>query len=221
ATSALAVDALTPPGPPRVAVIGSGFEAQQHVRALAAVRELASVSVFSPNPASRKAFLDRLAHVGVPMTEAPSAPEAVAGAEVVVCAARARDEKPTLHGEWLEAGMTVVSIGSTLPEQRELDVDALTRADLVVADQPDEVLHDTGDLIAATAAGVPVTKKLRSLNEVLTSGDGRPSAEAVVLYKSVGSAVQDLAVAALCLRRAQETGVGTTLAVGTTTVVKP
>jgi ornithine cyclodeaminase/alanine dehydrogenase-like protein (mu-crystallin family) len=65
----------------------------------------------------------------------------VAGADLLVCAARSRDEQPALRGAWLEPGMTVISIGSTVPEQRELDVEAIAGADVVVADQVHEVLR--------------------------------------------------------------------------------
>ena len=107
ATSALAVDVLAPARPLRVGVIGSGFEARHHVRALAATRDLTSVTVFSPNPASRARFTEHLAELAVPLTSAESAEEAVSGADLVVCAARSRDEQPTLRGAWLEPGMLV------------------------------------------------------------------------------------------------------------------
>ena len=64
ATSALAADLLAPPGPLTVSVLGSGFEAKKHVRALAAVRELKSVQVFSPRAESRDRFARELADLG-------------------------------------------------------------------------------------------------------------------------------------------------------------
>ncbi|MFD0692400.1 ornithine cyclodeaminase family protein [Actinomadura fibrosa] len=221
ATSALAVDVLAPAGPLTVGVIGSGFEAQHHVRALAAVREISSVTVFSPNPASRARFVDRLADLGLEMTVAESAPAAVAGADLVICAARSRDESPTLHGAWLEPGMTVVSIGSTLPEQRELDTAAIARAARIVADQVDEVVHETGDMIEAGRAGITCDGTIASLADVVGGrAPGRPSPDAIVIYKSVGAAVQDLAVAAMCVRRATESSAGTVLPVSITPALK-
>jgi len=200
--------------PLRVGVLGSGFEARHHVRALAAARELSAVTVFSPRPTSRAKFLESLADLAQPMTAADSAPEVLAGADLVLCAARSRDERPVLRGAWLEPGMTVVSIGSTLPEQRELDAEAIARAEVIVADQVDEVTHDTGDIIAAKQAGVDFAEKLVSLGDVVAGRvTGRPSPEAIVLYKSVGAALQDLAVAAMCARRAAERRAGTLLPV--------
>lgn len=214
ATSALAADVLVPPGPLVVAVIGSGFEARNHVRALAAVRDLKAVHVYSPRRESRTRFVAELADVPMPVAAAESAEAAVADASLVVCAARSRDESPTLRGAWLRPGMTVVSIGSTLPEQREVDTEVLARADLVVADVLEEVLEDTGDLIAARAVGLDVAAKTIALADLIGGRrPGRTSDDQIAVYKSVGAAVQDLAVAGLCVRRAEQLGLGARLPV--------
>lgn len=202
-------------------MIGSGFEAQNHVRALAATRTLSSVTVFSPNPASRTRFTRELADPGLELAIAESPEAAVADADLVICAARSRDEQPTLREA--AAGVTVVSIGSTLPEQRELATEVIARADVIVADMVDEVTEDTGDLIAARKAGVDLTGKVVPLTDVVSGRvTGRPTddPDAVVIYKSVGSAAQDLAVAAMCVRRAAELSVGIELPATITPVSK-
>ena len=107
----------------------------------------------------------------------------------------------------------MLSIGSTLPEQREVDTDVIAAADLLVADVIDEVLHGTGDLLAAAAAGIDPAGRTVSLADVVSGRHpGRTGPDQVVLYKSVGSAAQDLAVAAMCAARARELGLGTELA---------
>lgn len=212
ATSALAADLLAPAGTLAIAVIGSGFEAKNHVRAIAAIRDFKSVQVYSPRAESRTQFTRELSDLACPVTAAESPQAALVGADLVICAARARDEAPTLRGQWLSAGMTVVSIGSTLPEQREVDPDVLAKANFLVADMVNEVLEDTGDLVAARDAGVDAEAKTYSLGDLVTGRRaGRTASDEVALYKSVGSAVQDLAVATMCLRRAEELGVGTLL----------
>jgi ornithine cyclodeaminase/alanine dehydrogenase len=112
----------------------------------------------------------------------------------------------------LRPGSTVVSIGSTLREQREVDPETIRCADVIVADMVQEVLHDTGDLIAAKAAGIDIIDRITSLADV-TAGrcKGRTDPQQIVLYKSVGSAVQDLAVAAMCVEAAQKIGIGVQL----------
>ncbi len=213
AASAVAIDALTPRAPLRVAVVGSGFEASNHVSALASVREIAGLRVFSPTEAHRRRFAqEATAMLGVEARAVASADEAVRDADLVIAAARSRDESPTVRGASLRPDATVVSIGSTLPEQRELDVDAIGRSALIVADAPDEVMAETGDMLAATAAGVDVTGTLVSLADLIggTATRRRPDGS-IAIYKSVGSALQDVTVSELCLRRARERGLGRSL----------
>ncbi|WP_327116332.1 ornithine cyclodeaminase family protein [Nocardia sp. NBC_01730] len=212
ATSALAADLLAVPGPVTVGVIGSGFEAKKHVRALAAVREFDAARVFSPRAESRARFAEELADLDTSIVPAESPQAAVAGANLVICAARSYDESPILLGEWLQPGTTVVSIGSTVREQREVDPEVIARADVVIADVLEEVLHDSGDLIAAAAAGIDVTDRIAALSDLVSGRHpGRTTAEQIVVYKSVGSAVQDLAVAAMCADAARKAGLGSEL----------
>ena len=180
-----------------MAVIGSGFEAKTHLEALAGTMPLGPVSVFSPRETSRAAFCEAMAAKGIAVRSADSAREAVAASDLVICAARSRDESPTLLGAWLRPGMTVVSIGSTLPEQRELDAEAIGRADVIVADMIEEVAHDFAD-------------RLVSLADVVSGRHpARTDPGQILIYKFVGAAVQDLAVAAMCVARARTLGIGT------------
>ena len=210
ATSALAARRLCTNTAPSIALIGSGFEARTHLEAMARSGPIGTATVFSPRPASRQSFCDAMDAIGISAVSTPSPQAAIEGADLIICAARSRDESPTLLGEWLAPGATVVSIGSTLPEQRELDVEAIRRADMIVADMVEEVAHDTGDMMAATSAGVEFGRRIVSLEDVVC-GDhpGRTDSAQIVIYKSVGAALQDLAVAALCVERALAAGLGT------------
>lgn len=212
ATSALAARRLCAEQGPRIAVIGSGFEARAHLEAMARSGPLGDVVVYSPRESSRIAFCDIMAGKGITVRPEQSAEAAVAASDLVICAARSRDETPTILGSWLRPGMTVLSIGSTLPEQRELDPEAIARADLIVADMAEEVAHDTGDMIAAAKAGVEFADKLIELSAVISAAHpGRTDPAQIVIYKSVGAAIQDLAVAAMCVERARAAGIGTAI----------
>ena len=212
-TSAVAVDRIAPPGPLRLAVLGSGREASTHLSAIATVRPVKALAVFSPTPANREAFAKKAgAEFSVECRAADSARAAVEGADLVIAAARSHDETPVLQGAWLKPGMMVVSIGSTVPEQREVDPDVAGRAEVIVADVPDEVAHETGDMIAARAAGVAFEHKIVSLGDVVRGTRAvRQARDNIVLFKSVGSGLQDIAVAELCFARARAAGVGVEL----------
>lgn len=208
ATAALAVDRLAPQRPLTVGVVGSGFEARGALECLAAVRTLKSVRVFSPTPTSRERFAQGF-RPALDITAVDFPEAAVRAADVVLCAARSRDESPVLRGAWLPAGTTVVSLGSTLPEQREVDEETMARAACIVADMPEEVMHDTGDGIAATNAGVDLSGKLVPLSDLVAGRIApRRSAADIVLYKSVGSALQDIVVAEILFARARQFGRG-------------
>jgi ornithine cyclodeaminase/alanine dehydrogenase-like protein (mu-crystallin family) len=211
ATAAVAVDKLAPARPLKVGVIGAGFEARAALDCLRAVRTLQQVRVYSPTPASRERFAESY-RPALDIVAVGEAAQAVQGADLVICAARSRDESPVLRGDWLPAGVTVVSLGSTLPEQRELDEASMSRAACIVADMPDEVAHDTGDGIAAAKAGIDLAARLVPLGDLVAGRiTPRRDADDIVIYKSVGSALQDIVIAEMLFARAQAQGRGVPL----------
>lgn len=214
ATTALAIRHMVQAGPQRVAILGSGFEAQGHLHALLACLDINNVQVFSPSPENRQRFAQTFSmqypHLTVQADD--RAQDAVNGASVVVCAARSHDETPIFKGAWLRPGMTVASIGSTLPEQREVDPEVLRLATRIYADMPDEILHDTGDMLAASAAGIDVAGKLRHLGQLLGTDRHKPRGEDdILVFKSVGSALQDVVVAEMIYDCALQAGLGVDL----------
>jgi alanine dehydrogenase len=213
ATSAVAIDQLAATGPQVLGLLGSGAEAQSHLRAIARVRKLKTVQVFSPTPGKREAFAQRFTEeLGVECRAVASAEAAVSGSDVVVAAARSRNEEPILFGRWLRPDMMVVSIGSTLPEQREIDSSVVAACDLIVCDVVDEVITETGDMLAAVRDGIAFKSKIISLNELVSQTKPNSAAKArLPLFKSVGSALQDLAVAELVFDKACAQGLATPL----------
>lgn len=207
ATSALAARRLAPGGPLRLGVLGSGLEARMHARALVSTLDIAEVTVFSTTPARRQAFAEELtAELGVPVRAADSNTAAVRDAELVVAAARSHDERPIVSAADLTNCRTLISVGSTVPSQREIDTDVISLADLIVCDVVDEATTEAGDFLAATAAGIEF--KAHSLAD-LVSGLCAPAGFS--LFKSVGSGLQDIAVASVALRQARDAGLTTSL----------
>ena len=208
ATSAVAVDRMAPSGPVALGVLGSGLEAQMHVRAIASIRPIRALRVFSPTAANREAFADLFsAELGIRCIAVANAEKAVDGATIVLAAARSHDETPVLRGRWLREGTLVVSIGSTLPEQREIDEDVVAACDLIVCDICEEVINETGDMLAAKAAGVAFEHKIVSLNDLMTGAAAdRLAAARRPMFKSIGAAIQDIVVAELVVNKAVAAG---------------
>jgi ornithine cyclodeaminase/alanine dehydrogenase-like protein (mu-crystallin family) len=195
AASAVAVDALAVADAGRLGVLGSGTQARAHVRAIARVRPLETVSIWSPTPGHRTAAARELsAELDIAVGAVDSADEAVAAARIVVTCTLSRD--PVVRGARLPAGCTVISIGSFEPDRREVDLDVIRRARRVVVDDPDTAAGHAGPVVAALATGDLRREDLVALGAVLT-GDRRvrTSDDSVVFYNSVGLGVQDAAAA--------------------------
>ncbi|RDV10008.1 ornithine cyclodeaminase family protein [Arthrobacter sp. RT-1] len=218
ATTAVGASSIVPSRPLSLGVIGSGFEARSHLTAFSHVLEFADIRVFSPTPANREAFAAEFDGVfGTPARAVGSAREAAEGADLILCAARSRDESPTLQAEWVGPNSAVVSIGSTTPAQRELPAELMARAAAVVVDTREEVVHGSGDMIAARAHGVEVDSLVVTLNAVLTGETEIDVERGIRIYKSTGSGLQDIVVAEMLVVRARAEGIGTILPVGIVT----
>lgn len=195
AAGGLAVRHCASPHAATVAVLGSGSTARSQLAAAAAVRPLRSGRVFSPTPAHRKRFCEEMGQeLGIDLVPMGDARQAVEGADVVLVATDSSGAA-VFFGDWLNPGVHVNSIGSTLPDQRELDVSVWPIVTRVVVDTPG-VIRDSGDAIAAREAGVLDEGKVVELHGVVAgTASGRDGADDVTLYKSVGTALQDVAVA--------------------------
>lgn len=208
ATSAAAVDLMAPASVDRLCVLGSGLEATMHVRAIAAIRSFAEITVFSPTESKRNDFAKAVeTDLGIRCRACATPQEAAENAAVVVAAARSRGEVPILYGNWLRNDATVVSIGSTVPEQREIDVSVVERSDVIVCDVLHEVLEETGDMLAATAAGLSFADKSFAADTLMRGElEDRLATAGIRMFKSVGSGAQDVAISELILDKAIAAG---------------
>ena len=212
AASGVATRYLSREDSSRVGVIGSGLEAETNLRAVCSVRPVTAAVVYSRSARRREAFAARMsALLGLPVTAAADPRAAVAGADIVVVATNTGPGPVVAcQGAWLEPGQHVVSIGSTTARLRELDADALLRADAVVLDAPlQQMSTESGDIIAALQAEPGWDRPVR-LDQVLTREQpGRRRPRDITVFKSVGTAAQDLLAAAYVLRQARQHGTGT------------
>jgi ornithine cyclodeaminase/alanine dehydrogenase-like protein (mu-crystallin family) len=199
ATSGVATSFLARADSRTVGVIGSGLEAETNLAAVAAVRPIESVRVYSRNAERRAAFAERACEtLGVDAQPVDSPIKAIRPADVVVAATNTGTNGPVaLQGEWLSQGQHVVSIGSTNPSLREIDATTFDRADRVVFDaSPEQVFEESGDLIAV--ADDELRSRLAAaevLPSLVARGMQDRSDSAITLFKSVGTAAQDLAAA--------------------------
>ena len=148
--------------------------------------------------------------LNIPVEPADDVRAAVEMADVIATATTAHE--PLFDGNWLSPGTHINGIGSHSPGARELDTTAIQRAK-VVADQIVACLAEAGDLIIPIREGAITETHIHAqLGEIVAGlNPGREADEEITLFKSVGLAIQDVAVAVLVLEKARAAGVGQVL----------
>jgi ornithine cyclodeaminase len=188
AVSVAAVLGRLPDRPLRVAIVGAGPQAGAHVATLAAVRSLDRVSYLVREPSRTPLGAVRL---GAVRLGSAAADQALAAADVVVCATSAR--APVFDSALLRTDAVVVAVGSHQPDARELDAALLGRATVVVEDI-DTALREAGDVVLAIAEGALQAADLVPMRSIVTGGC-LPDPDRPLVFKSVGMAWQDLVIA--------------------------
>jgi ornithine cyclodeaminase/alanine dehydrogenase len=182
-------------GPVSVGVIGSGNQARSQLESLAAVYPIEAATVYSPTPANRESFAREMsARLGIPVLPVNSAEAAVRGHRVVATASNARNADPVIYGKWLQDCRLLCAVGNTRRQFAELDLPCFRQASLVVVDSL-HAIEEAGELRLAVAAGELPESKRATLAQVVTGAHAVPS-DGLVVFKSVGTALQDLALAA-------------------------
>jgi ornithine cyclodeaminase/alanine dehydrogenase-like protein (mu-crystallin family) len=197
----------------RVAVIGSGLEARTNLLGVCAVRAVERVTVFSPSRERRIAFAERMSQELKIEVRACDSPEnCVEGSDIAVVATNTtgKGDGIAFRGAWARAGMHVNAIGSTMPKLREIDSESFARAGRIVIDcETRQIQEESGDIIDALAKGTYDGGKVAELQEVAAGrASGRDAVDQITLFKSVGTAVQDVASGYAVYQEARRLGIG-------------
>ena len=195
--SALAARYLAGEDARRLVIFGAGTQADAHLAAMAAVRPTEEVTIVSRTPDRPRALVKRAEARGL---GAPVGYSTAVARGDIVCTCTTSVE-PVLDGSLLPPGSHVNAIGAYRPQDRELDDEAIRRARVVVEDR-EAVLAEAGDLLIPIAAGVvDETHIVADLAEVVRGAKVRRTPADVTVFKSVGIAFEDLAVAAAAVER--------------------
>lgn len=191
ALSALATDLLAPAAASRLAIVGTGPQAREHVRAMCAVRPITSIAVRGRTPGSAEALAASLHdETGLPTR----ADDDLSGADIVcICTTSAT---PVVDSANLSPAAHVIAIGAHLPDHREVAADVIGSS-FVVVDDADSARREAGDLIMALAEGAVGADVFDHDLASLVRGDVAPPGGGRTLFKSVGFGLADLLVAQL------------------------
>ena len=205
AVGGLAADLLARSDAKTVALFGAGVQARTQLEAVRCVREITEVRVVSRSGASA----DRLAGevVGVRAVRVDDANEAIEGADIIIAATSS--SPPVFDGARVEPGTHVTGVGSYTLDMREVDTALVQRARILV-DQREAVMEEAGDIVGPIRDGVvDETVIIAEIGEVVLGRvPGRTADSEITFFKSVGNAVQDVAVAARVLAAAESEGHG-------------
>lgn len=199
AASALASKYLSRCDSKTLLMVGTGELARHLIAAHACARDIDNVLVWGRRAEAARALASSLAPESFSVRVVTDLEGAVSEVDIVSCATLA--EEPLIRGGWLHEGQHLDLVGAFRPDMREADSEAVSRADVFV-DSYIGALSEAGDILQAIKEGAIIESDIVAELTELAKGDcqGRTTNEAITLFKSVGTALEDLAAAELVMR---------------------
>jgi len=207
AATGLATRILANSSASQATLFGAGWQAQSQLLAMDAVRQLEQVWIVNRSAERRESFIRKMQPLVKAKLVVPDSPEsAVKSSHVITTMTSSKD--PVLKGEWLQAGQHINAAGGNLLLRRELDDAAVLCADLVVADSIEQARIEAGEFIGVMETGKRHWHDLVELSDVVAGRRSRIRDTDITLFKSLGLAIEDTALAANVYNRAMDRGVG-------------
>ena len=196
AAGGLGAKHLARAGASRVAVIGSAVHAQTQLAAVAAVRNLTQVKVYSPTIEHRTDFARKMSHqLGREVSTAAEPQEAVDGADILIAATNSN--KPVINWSWLTPGMHVTSIanGDKTRTRQEIDEETLRRADPIFVTSKETVCVNESDVFRAVRDQIISWERVHEISSLLLGETpGRTNDRQITLFKLQGTGIMDVAI---------------------------
>lgn len=181
-----------------LAIVGSGRQALRQVEAVAAVRSLRKIRVWSPTADHRAEFAEQVQEAtGIDTVATPTLREATKDAPIVTLITRARE--PFLTADHLAPGTHLNAVGSVLPANAEFDPDLLSGADLVVVDNIENARRSSRELREFYGDDMA---KMRTVGSLIADEHTRNPQTRLTVFKGLGMGLSDLAAAAVVARKA-------------------
>jgi ornithine cyclodeaminase len=198
AASALASRYLSREDSKKLLMIGTGSLAPHLIAAHATVRAIDEVAIWGRRKAAAMQIAERVAATVSNVSVSENLEEAIAAADIISSATLAVD--PLIRGDWLRPGQHVDLVGAYRPDMREADTAALVRASVYV-DTYTGALAEAGEIVQALKSNSLTRDRISGELRELATGkvSGRCDSQQITLFKSVGTALEDLAAAELAV----------------------
>ena len=193
-----------------VGIIGSGYQAETQLAAIAHVRNIRSAKVYSRSEENRNRYAERMSDaLGIDVMPVSSGEEA---ADADIIATITNSQEPVLLGEWLQSGVHINAAGNNSWLKREIDTRAIAMSDIVAVDDVEQAKIECGELMRAAEVGRFSWDLAVPIHDI-TGGksSGRDNDDQITLFESQGLALEDIAACERIVQLAHEQGVGLAL----------
>lgn len=191
-----------------VGLYGTGKQARTQLMAVCKVRPVSRVRVYSPNAANRRRFAEEMSKLcETEVVPANYPEEAAKDQDIVITATSSRE--PVLNGNWLAEGVHLNVIGSNYLNKAEVDAVTVRRCQTIVVDSKDQARLEAGDFVQPLEDGTLHWSAIHELGQVIVGRyTGRAHPHDITMFKSLGIALEDVAVAQKVYEAARAQGVG-------------
>lgn len=200
------------------ALIGTGGQAYQQAIAMLSVRNLKQLKVYSRNSENVKNFVDNLKEdikdkFNTEIIGVTSAKDCIENADIITTVTTSKT--PTFDANYVKKGSHINGMGSYTEEMIEIPKEILGKSNKIVFDTKEGVLSEAGDILFALKEGIILEEDANTeLGEIiLNKKSGRKNFDDITIFKSVGSAVLDVVVAKLILKKAKQLKIGTEIVI--------
>lgn len=199
AVSALMTDVLALDQAETLCLIGTGVQAITHLEAITLVRPIKKVKVWSPNPVNVQKFIASQSALYALEFEACLSAEAAVREADIVCTLTSSSQ-PLVFNDWLKAGVHINAVGASTPNYRELAPEVIFATEIFV-DNYESACNEAGDLILALGDQEKVRAAIKADIHEALSNPSLVNKNHKTLFKSLGLAIEDLAVAHFCFQK--------------------
>ena len=191
-----------------VGIFGTGWQARGQLMGVAAVRKIGRIKAYSRNANKRELFCKEMEEfLGIETVPAERPEDVIDEADIVITSTTSAE--PVFKGDWLQEGVHINAIGGNFLFKREIDETAVKRSNIIVVESKEQSKIEAGELLPLIEKGRLQWEGIHELGEVVSGKiKGRKKDEDITLFKSLGIAIEDIAVAAHIYELAKAKGIG-------------